>query len=154
MQTEIYTVKKLSKLSKVSVRTLHYYDEIDLLKPAYLGVNNYRYYLKEQLLMLQQILFFKELGFELKVIKEIITKDDFNKISALISHRAVIKKDIASKRELLKTLDKTILHLKGDKTMSNKELYHGFDPSRQKEYEQYMVKRYGSKGRDFNLRES
>jgi DNA-binding transcriptional MerR regulator len=66
-----YTVNKLAKLSGVSVRTLHFYDEIGLLEPAYYGDNNYRYYEEEQLLMLQQILFFRELGFPLIDIQRI-----------------------------------------------------------------------------------
>lgn len=60
-----YTVNKLAKLSGVSPRTLRFYDKIDLLKPAFYGDNQYRYYEEEQLLMLQQILFFRELGFPL-----------------------------------------------------------------------------------------
>ena len=63
-----YTVKELAQLSGVSVRTLHFYDEIGLLKPARVGENQYRYYEEEQLLALQQILFFRELGFELKKV--------------------------------------------------------------------------------------
>ena len=49
-----YTVNKLAQISGVSSRTLRFYDEVDLLKPAYYGDNNYRYYKEEQLLMLQQ----------------------------------------------------------------------------------------------------
>ena len=73
-----YTAKKLADLSGVSVRTLHWYDEQGLLKPAYYGdENRYRYYEKEQLLTLQQILFFRELDFKLEEIKEIIhSKED------------------------------------------------------------------------------
>ena len=56
-----YTVKELAELSGVSVRTLHFYDEVGLLKPVYVGENSYRYYEREQLLLLQQILFFREL---------------------------------------------------------------------------------------------
>lgn len=63
-----YTVNKLAKLSGVSVRTLHFYDEVGLLKPAYYVENNYRYYEEEQLLLLQQILFYRELGFQLNDI--------------------------------------------------------------------------------------
>ncbi|WP_232220571.1 MerR family transcriptional regulator [Legionella tunisiensis] len=58
-----YTVKQLAKLSNVSPRTLRFYDEIGLLKPAYYGDNNYRYYEEEQLLILQQILFSVSLVF-------------------------------------------------------------------------------------------
>ena len=61
-----YTVKKLAAMSGVSVRTLHFYDEVGLLKPAYHGANGYRFYEAPQLLTLQQILFYRELGFELK----------------------------------------------------------------------------------------
>ncbi len=57
-----YTVKKLAQISGVSIRTLHWYDEVGLLKPAYHGSNGYRYYEEEQLLILQQILFFRESG--------------------------------------------------------------------------------------------
>jgi DNA-binding transcriptional MerR regulator len=64
-----YTVNKLAKLSGVSVRTLHFYDEVGLLKPAYYGDNHYRYYEEEQLLILQQILFYRELGLSLNEIQ-------------------------------------------------------------------------------------
>ncbi len=56
-----YTVKELADLSGVSVRTLHYYDEIGLLQPSYIETNGYRYYEEKELLLLQQILFFREL---------------------------------------------------------------------------------------------
>lgn len=82
-----YTVKKLAKISGVSVRTLHWYDEVGLLKPAYHGSNGYRYYEEEQLLILQQILFFRELGFELKQIRKVLGRTDFDKMVALSSHR-------------------------------------------------------------------
>jgi DNA-binding transcriptional MerR regulator len=72
-----YTIKKLARISGISVRTLRFYDEIGLLKPAYYGDNKYRYYEEEQLLMLQQILFYRELGFALNDIQRIIRSDNF-----------------------------------------------------------------------------
>lgn len=69
-----YTVKKLEKLSGISIRALRFYDEIGLLKPAYYGENNHRYYEEKQLLMLQQILFFRALGFSLADIQRIIKR--------------------------------------------------------------------------------
>jgi len=57
-----YTVKQVAAMSGVSVRTLHVYDEMALLKPAYTKANGYRIYKEPQLLMLQQILFYRELG--------------------------------------------------------------------------------------------
>jgi len=59
---KVHTVKQVAKLSGVSVRALRFYDEIGLLKPAFYGDNGYRYYEKEQLLSLQQILFYREQG--------------------------------------------------------------------------------------------
>ncbi|MCC9785184.1 MerR family transcriptional regulator, partial [Streptococcus agalactiae] len=60
------TVKEISHISGISVRTLHYYDEIDLLPPSFVGENGYRYYDDESLIKLQEILLFKELEFPLK----------------------------------------------------------------------------------------
>ena len=74
-----YTVKQLAVMSGVTVRTLHFYDEMALLKPAYSKANGYRIYEEPQLLMLQQILFYRELGFELKRIKEILSQRKFEK---------------------------------------------------------------------------
>src|SRR5437879_5683238 len=106
-----YTVKQLAAMSGVSVRTLHFYDETGLLKPAYYGANGYRFYEEPQLLTLQQILFYRELAFELKQIKRILGRADFEKVAALQSHRQVLEKNLARTRTLLETLDKTIQHL-------------------------------------------
>lgn len=121
-----YTVKQLAVMSGVTVRTLHFYDEMALLKPAYSKANGYRIYEEPQLLMLQQILFYRELGFELKRIKEILSRRKFEKIAALKSHRQVLEKNLARTRTLIETIDKTISHLKGTKKMRNEELFMGF----------------------------
>lgn len=138
-----YTVKKLAEMSGVSVRTLHFYDEVGLLKPAFVGANGYRFYEEPQLLMLQQILFYRELGFELKQIKRIVSRPDFDKITALKSHRKVLRKNLADTRKLIQTIDKTIEYLKGTKKMKNQELFVGFDPEEQARHEQYLIDRYG-----------
>lgn len=140
-----YTVKKLAQLSGVSIRTLHFYDEVGLLKPAYYGNNGYRFYEEPQLLKLQQILFFRELGFELEKIKKIIGRSDFDTIGSLLSHREFLQKELGRYRRLIKTIDKTIEHLKGTKVMKEKEIYKGFDPKKQKEYEQQLIDRFGEK---------
>ncbi len=122
-----YTVKKLSALSGVTVRTLHFYEEIGLLKPAYHGSNGYRYYEEKELLQLQQILFFKELGFSLKQIQKVLGRDDFDQLSALYSHRKSLNQEWEKIGQLLKTIDKTIKHLKGKKKMKDKEIFDGFN---------------------------
>lgn len=103
-----YTVNQLAKKSDVSIRTLRYYDEIGLLKPAFHGKNGYRYYEDAQVLLLQQILFFRELGFQLKQIKKILDRNDFDKIAALCSHKKVLQKDVERIKRLIKTIDKTV----------------------------------------------
>lgn len=121
-----YTVKKLAKLSGISIRALRFYDTIGLLKPAYYGDNNYRYYEEEQILILQQILFYRELGFPLNDIQKIIGSDDFNKIDALISHKQVLTQSLDRTEQLIKTIDQTIAHLRGNTTLRNEELFVGF----------------------------
>jgi MerR family transcriptional regulator, thiopeptide resistance regulator len=143
-----YTVKKLAALSGVSVRTLHFYDEAGLLKPAYHGANGYRFYEQPQLLTLQQILFYRELGFELKQIKVILGRSDFDKVAALETHRKVLRKNLARTRKLIVTIDKTIEHLKGTKKMKNEELFAGFNPEQQAKHEQYLIDRFGEDMRE------
>jgi len=121
----VYTVKKLAKLSGVSVRTLHFYDEVGLLKPTYYGANGYRYYEEKELLLLQQILFFRELGVELKKIQKVLGRSDFDQLAALHSHRRVLEKELERTQQLLQTIDNTIEHLKGSKKMKDKELFNG-----------------------------
>jgi DNA-binding transcriptional MerR regulator len=134
-----YTVNKLAKLSGVSVRTLHFYDEIGLLKPAYHGENNYRYYEEEQILMLQQILFYRELGMPLNEIQRIISSDSFNKIEALQSHKKTLEQDLDRTQQMIMTIDKTISHLRGKEPMKDEEFYYGFDSEKQNEHEKYLV---------------
>lgn len=122
-----YTVKKLSELSGVTIRTLHFYEEIGLLKPAYHGSNGYRYYEEKELLQLQQILFFKELGFSLKQIQKVLGRDDFDQLSALYTHRKSLNREWEKIGVLLKTIDKTIKHMKGKKKMKDKEIFDGFN---------------------------
>ncbi len=124
-----YTVKTLSELSGVTIRTLHFYEEIGLLKPAYHGSNGYRYYEEKELLQLQQILFFKELGFTLKQIQKVLGRGDFDKLSALYSHRKSLNQEWEKIGLLLKTIDKTIKHLKGKKKMKDQEIFDGFNIS-------------------------
>jgi len=121
-----YTVKRVAAMSGVSVRTLHFYDETGLLKPAYIGANGYRFYEEPQLLMLQQILFYRELGFELKQISKILGRADFEKVAALQSHRKVLQKNQTRTRRLIETIDKTIQHLKGIKKMKSEHMFVGF----------------------------
>ena len=112
-----YTVKNLSELSGVTVRTLHFYEEAGLLKPAYYGSNGYRYYEESQLLQLQQILFFKELGLTIKQISKVLGRSDFDQLAALHAHRKALSQEKEKIERLIETIDGTIKHLKGKKKM-------------------------------------
>jgi MerR family transcriptional regulator, thiopeptide resistance regulator len=138
-----YTVKQLARLSGVSVRTLHHYDEIGLLKPAFLGENRYRYYAREELLRLQDILFHRELGVPLQEIGKLLELQGQDRVAILREHREWLAQRVERSRELLQTIDHTIAELNGDGTMDDKELYKGFSPEKQAEYEDWLVHRYG-----------
>jgi DNA-binding transcriptional MerR regulator len=125
-QAMAYTVKQVAELSGVSVRTLHFYDESGVLKPARYGANGYRFYEEPQLLKLQQILFYRELGLELKQIKEVLGRADFEIVGALESHRKVLEKTLVRTHQLMETIDKTIQHLKGTQKMKTEEMFAGF----------------------------
>lgn len=121
-----YTVKKLADLSGVSVRTLHWYDSLGLLSPAYKGPHGERYYEKKQLLLLQQILFYRELGFPLEKIKEIFERPDFDLIKALLDHQKKLEEKIKTTHQLIITIQSTIQDLREEQKIEEKELYRGF----------------------------
>ena len=138
-----HTVKQLAKMSGVSVRTLHHYDAIGLLPPTYCGDNGYRFYEETEVLRLQQILFYRELGIGLKQIHAILDEPEFDKIQALKSHRKALQDDVARRRRLIATIDKTIKHLTGTTSMKTEEIFEGFDSPEQQQHEAYLVDRYG-----------
>ena len=138
----MYTVKQLSDLAAVSVRTLHYYDEIGLLRPSSIGQNSYRYYDEAALLRLQQILLYREMGMELTQIKDVLDSPDFDLLEALKSHRTVLLEKSERLLKLVKTVDDTIEHLQGAKTMSKRQLFQAFSDEKQKEYEREVRLQY------------
>jgi DNA-binding transcriptional MerR regulator len=138
----MYTVKQLAKLAGVSVRTLHYYDQIGLLKPSELGGNGYRYYKEEAVLKLQQILFYRELDMSLKEIKAVVGSPDFNLLTALQSHKEALQRRVERLRRLILTVDNTIEHLEGNESMNSKGLFDGFSEEEQKKYALEAEQRY------------
>lgn len=140
----MYTVKQLSDLAEVSVRTLHHYDQIGLLHPSKVGANGYRYYDDDALLRLQQILFYREIGLELAHIKEIIDSPNFDLVSALRSHRDVLQQKIKRLENLVNTVDSTIMHLAGEMDMGKKQLFKGFSEEEQKQYEREARLQWGA----------
>lgn len=135
-----YTIKQLADYSGVSTRTLRFYDKIGLLSPASYNESGYRYYGEKELLLLQQILFFRELGFQLKEIKNIVNADEFDQLFALKTHKTHLIEKIKKLENLTKTIDKTVNHLEGKINMTNKEqeLFKDFDHQKQKNYINYL----------------
>ena len=143
---KIYAVKEVAELSGVSVRTLHYYDQIGLLKPLRRTDAGYRYYGEKELLRLQQILFFKELDFPLKEIGELIDEEGFDLLDALKNHKAALISRQKRISTLLKTIDKTIHHLKkGDVMSKPEELYEGLPKEVGTTYRDGAIEEYGKK---------
>lgn len=138
-----YTVKQLTQLSGVSARALHRYDAIGLLKPAFVGENRYRYYGREELLRLQDILFHRELGVPLHAIGQLLDRGGADRLAALEAHRAELVARMDRSRHLVRTIDRTISELKGTTMMKDSELYQGFSPEKQAGYEAELVERFG-----------
>ena len=140
-------IKEVADLVGISVRTLHHYDEIELLKPEEVSESGYRLYSDRDLEILQQILFFKELGFPLKDIKEIIHNPSFDRVSALQLHRKMLLDKRDSINKMIRTIDKTTESIQGGIEMSNEEKFEGFDFSHNP-YEQEARRRWGDQAID------
>lgn len=141
-----YTVNQLAKLAGVSVRTLHYYDEIGLLKPALVQKNGYRSYNERELLLLQQILFFRELDFPIDEIKHILSSSHFDVRRSLQDHRTMIELKKKRLSALIKTIDTTLRKLERPTPMDDqdmKELYDTFGEETIKKYANEVKERWG-----------
>lgn len=139
-----YTIQKLSKLAGVSTRTLRYYDEIHLLKPARINSSGYRIYGEQEINRLQQILFYRELSLELDKIKQILDSPTFNEQLALEHHHLQLIEKQAQLTKLIHNVEQTIATLKGEQTMTNKEKFEGFKKKMVKDNE----KKYGKEIRE------
>ncbi len=116
----MYQISQFSKISGVPIQTLRYYDNLLLLKPKLIGVdNNYRYYSKEQLVKLMVIKKMKKMGFKLNEIKEISKFCDEN---VLDNHKKRLQDEINSRIEHLRDLELIISKVKNGKQNFEQEL--------------------------------
>lgn len=143
-----YTVKELGDLAGVSGRTLRYYDQIGILKPARINSSGYRIYGQQEVDKLQQILFYRELGISLDHIKKIVNSPSFDSITALREHR---EKLLAKRRQidmLIVNVEKTIASEEGRIVMSDKEKFQGFKEKlieeNEKKYGKEIREKYGN----------
>lgn len=140
---ETYTVKQLAKLAGVSIRTLHHYDEIGLLQPSARSESGYRRYGERELMRLQQILFYRELDFELKEISEILDDPDYDLLEGLQQQKQMLSAEYNRLNKLMKTIDKTIKTIKGETMISHEELYEGFSKEQVVQYRNEAKSKWG-----------
>ncbi|MCP3031797.1 MerR family transcriptional regulator [Halobacillus sp. A1] len=135
----MYKVKEAAELAGVSVRTLHHYDRMGLLTPKK-GGNGYRYYDDNDFIILQQILFFKELDFSLQKIKEILQSPDFDEQHALQQHKKILLEKKARLEKVIRSVDQSIASYKGGETMTPKERFEPFDMQKIEEHRKKFAK--------------
>lgn len=142
-----YTVQKLGHLAGISTRTLRYYDEIGILKPARINSSGYRIYGQAEVDRLQQILFYRELGVSLENIKDIVTAPGFDGAKALREHREKLLEKKEQLDLLITNVDKTIALTEGRIYMTDKEKFEGFKQKliddNEKKYGKEIREKYG-----------
>ena len=147
-----YTVQELARLSGVTVRALHHYDQIGLLRPASRTDAGYRLYGVEQVDRLQQILFLRELDLPLDEIASLLSDPSFEQSKVLLRHRKLLQQRIDRLNGLLGTLDQTLLAMKGKLIMSDKEKFECFKQemvdNNEKQYGEEARRKYGDSAVD------
>lgn len=142
-----YTINILAKLAGVSTRTLRYYDEVGILKPARINSSGYRIYGQAQVDRLQQIMFYRELDIGLDTIKELMNSQVFNAKEALREHHV----KLLARREqldiLIANVEKTIEYQEGRIQMTDRDKFEGFKKDlvneNEKKYGKEIREKYG-----------
>lgn len=142
-----YKVKEVADIVGISVRTLHHYDHIGILKPESVSPAGYRLYTDNNLERLQQILFYKELEFSLEEIKSILNSPGFNSKEALEAHKKLLLEKKSRLERIIQSVDNTIYSIEGGIKMDNKEMFKSFDMSvieeHRKKYAEEAKQKYG-----------
>lgn len=149
-----YSIRELSELAGVSARTLRYYDELGLLKPLYVNEAGYRYYGEKEVTLLQQILFYRQRGLELKQIHKILYQEDFDVMEALQEHLLELEQQQKQVESLIKTVKQTISSMKGECEMSDKERFQAFKEALIRENEEKYGKEVREKYGDLEVDEA
>ncbi len=142
--TKRYTVKQVAVMAGVSIRTLHHYDALGLLKPAVIGGNGYRYYGEAELLRLHSILLHRELDMPLAEIALLLDLPEDKRIDALRRQRDRLDRQAARFVTIARSIDRAIARMEGVGDMSDQDLYAGLvSPDKQALYEAWLVERFG-----------
>ncbi|WP_225410392.1 MerR family transcriptional regulator [Stigmatella hybrida] len=137
------TVSQVARLARISIRTLHHYDELGLLKPSGRSEAGYRLYEAEDLRRLQQVLFYKELGFPLEEILRVLNDPDFDVRAALHTQRRLLLEKAGHLQALVRAVDAALDTLERGTPMSQEEqakMFGDFEPSK---YEEEVRERWG-----------
>ena len=138
-----YTVHQLANMAGISVRTLHHYDHIGLLKPPARTAAGYRLYRTEDLFRLQQILLYRELDLPLEEIRRILDDPGFDPVQALAQHRRTLELQAERLAHLLHTIDRTIARLtEVDMSITDEELYEGLPKEQVDRWKREVDERY------------
>ncbi len=139
-----YTVQKLGHMAGISTRTLRYYDEIGILKPARINSSGYRIYGQAEVDRLQQILLYREMGVNLEVIKDILSSKTFDEMTALKDHLVRLLAQRQQIDMLIQNVERTIESREGRRIMKDNEKFEGFKKKLAEENEQ----KYGQEIRE------
>jgi DNA-binding transcriptional MerR regulator len=144
MNDGAWSTAQVARMSRVTSRTLRHYDEIGLLRPATVGGNGMRYYEREQLLRLQQILVLRDLGLSLETISTVVN-EGADRLEQLRRHHRWLTEERDRFARLARTVAATIEDLEGGEPMRPEELFDNFDADKQARYEAELTQRYGDR---------
>ena len=143
MSEEGLTIGALARLAGVTVRTLHHYHRIGLVVPEERTGGGYRLYGRSQVERLQEVLFFRELGFGLEEIRRIVDEPSYDRAAALARQRTLLVERAGHLQDLIEAVDGALDAEKRGTRMTNKEMlevFGDFDPS---QYEEEARQRWG-----------
>lgn len=138
-----YTVSQLAKLAGVTPRTLRHYDAVGLLQPSSRGKNGYRYYTQNDLLRLQQILFYRELDFSLEDIEKVLNSPSYSVLESLSKQKRMLQLKQSRLRTLIKTIDQTIKHMNDQTPIEGEDYYKGLNKEEIELYKEEAKARWG-----------
>ncbi len=143
MSERHYTVSQVAGLSHVTVRTLHHYDEIGLLAPSDRSAKGYRLYSIADLHRLHQILLFRELGFSLEGIQQVLEATAFDRAAALKAQRELLREGIKRTETVIRAVDAALRALEGDEVMDERKMFEGFEAFDNVRYQEEAKERWG-----------
>src|SRR5688572_17678200 len=138
-----WTVGQVAEMARVTVRTLHHYDEIGLLAPSGRSRAGYRRYSEADLRRLHQILLFRELGFALETIQQMLDDPDFDRRKALESQRELLAERLGQTEAILRGIDRALAELNGEGEMQTDDMFEGFEEAN-RQYEAEVKERWGN----------